>query len=272
MTDANDRIREASRLAAQAVEDVAADEDEARFLADYDIERYQRHSVAVDVAVLAVLPNGKLGALVVERDEQPAKGRFALPGTFVREGESLDDAARRALESKASVTIGYIEQLYTFGAPERDPRGRVISVAYYALVPASKFSGLDYLVSVTGGRFAEIDVPWTGETGGAVAVRSHEGESLPLAFDHASILGMAVARLRGKLWYTPVALSLTDATFTLLELQAAYESILGRRIDKNAFRRRIVASGLIEPTGERREGTTFRPAALYQAAAPEKGI
>src|SRR5262245_49778532 len=160
--------------------------------------RHPRPAVAVDVVALTV-EEGALKVALHRRPHAPARGAAALPGGFAGIDESLDAAAARVLEQKAGLAGVFLEQLYTFGDPRRDPRGRVISVAYYALVDARRFT-------VRGERAmtARLRVPWKGETGGPVDALDDAGRPLPLPFDHPDILGMAVKRLRGKLDYTPV--------------------------------------------------------------------
>lgn len=236
--------------------------DEATFLAGYEPSRYERPSVAVDVALVSA-SGGALHTLVVRRDEHPHKGRWALPGAFVGIAEPLEAAAARALSAKSGLEGVFIEQLYTFGDPRRDPRTRVISVAYYALVDFARFAeAARRSPSVAVGRIA---VPWEGETGGPVELAAESG-ALPLAFDHAEILGMAVKRLRGKLDYTPVGFQLLGPSFTLLELQRVHETVLDRPLNKDSFRRRMLASGLLEATGERQEDVDHRPAERYRFA------
>lgn len=233
---------------------MSATSDDQEFLNGYDPAEFDRPSVAVDVALLTVA-DGVLRVLVVERGEAPQAGRWALPGTFVRMDESLEDAARRALATKAHVTDVFLEQLYTFGAPDRDPRTRVLSVTYYALVDADR---------LTGTELRRIRVPWEGEVGGPVEVVAADGEALPLAFDHAEILGMAVKRLRGKLDYSPIGFQLLPERFTLRQLQDVHETILGRPLNKDSFRRRMLASGQLEATGEREDEVEHRPAELFR--------
>lgn len=233
--------------------------EEREFLAAYDPTEFDRPSMAVDVAILTVI-EGHLEVALVERGEHPEKGHWALPGGFVQMDESLDRAATRVLAEKSGLTDVYLEQLYTFGEPTRDPRTRVVSVAYYALVDHARLAtGAD--ASLTFGR---IDVPWEGETGGPVEARSQQAQEMPLAFDHADILGMAVKRIRGKLDYTPIGFQLLSETFTLRRLQDVHETILGRTLNKDSFRRRMLASGLLEATGERESEVGHRPAELYR--------
>jgi 8-oxo-dGTP diphosphatase len=235
--------------------------DERKFLAEYDPAAFERPSVTVDVVLLSIVDD-RLTALLVERTEHPDKGRWSLPGGFVRGAESLDAAAARVLREKAGVWGIFLEQLYTFGNPKRDPRTRVISVAYYALVDQRKLAARKARES----RIAHVVVPWEGERGGPVALVSSAGGGAPLAlaFDHAEIVGTAVKRIRGKLDYAPIGFELLPAAFTLLDLQRVHECVLGRSLNKDSFRRRMLAGGLIEPTGASQEDVGHRPAALYR--------
>ncbi len=230
--------------------------EELAFLERYDPGAFDRPSVAVDVVLLTVR-GGRLATLLHRREEHPDRGRWSLPGGFVALDESLEDAAARTLATKAGVERVFLEQLFTFGDPARDPRMRVISVAYYALVPEPVFE-------VATGSAAPVEVPWEGEEGGDVACIGADGAHLPLAFDHDRILATAVQRIRGKLSYVPIAFELLGPTFTLLEVRRVYEAILGRPLNKDSFRRTVLASGLIEPTGDRQTGVGHRPAALYR--------
>lgn len=229
---------------------------EREFLASYDAAAFERPSVAVDVVLLSAF-EGQLCTLAPRRAEHPFRGRAALPGGFVGLRESLDEAARRVLREKTGIGRVFLEQLYTFGAPRRDPRTRVISVAYYALVPR------DRLPASESDGLATIRVPWKGEAGGPVELWVDGGERR-LAFDHAEILGMAVQRLRGKLDYSPVGFQLLPETFTLLELQRVHETILQQPLNKDSFRRRMLASGQLAATGEAQRGVGHRPAELYR--------
>lgn len=235
--------------------------DEAEFLTSYDPGEYQRPSVAVDLILMSVA-EGAPAALLVRRDEHPYLGAWALPGGFVAIDESLDAAARRLLTGKARMDDAYVEQLYTFGAVTRDPRTRIISVAYFALLPPARFAAA--LKAAPELTLAELVVPWPGEAGGPVEACSADGEPLPLAFDHADMLGLAVLRLRGKLDYSSIAFALLPDRFTLRALQDVHEAILGVRLNKPAFRRRMLDSGRLQPTGERETGASFRPAEFYR--------
>ncbi|MBI5446831.1 MAG: NUDIX domain-containing protein [Deltaproteobacteria bacterium] len=247
---AQDRPRESA---------VRPTEAERDFLAAYDAAAYPHPSVTVDVALVTAAAR-RLRALLVRRHEPPCSGTWALPGGFVGMAESPDEAAVRVLEAKVGLRDVYLEQLYTFGAPNRDPRTRVITIAYYALVDVSRLEGLTGLEH----SLAALRVPWEGERGGPVDALGKGGKSLPLAFDHADILGLVVKRLRGKLNYTPVGFQLLPPEFTLRHLQEVHETILGHRVNKDSFRRRMLASGLLTPTGESEGVVGHRPAALYR--------
>jgi 8-oxo-dGTP diphosphatase len=225
-----------------------------------DLDRHPHPHVAVDVALLT-LHERRLHALLLRRDREPFADSLALPGGFVRQREAVDAAAARVLATKCGLEGVFVEQLYSFGEPTRDPRGRVISIAHYALV-ASKD-----LTAALGGKGLELcplTVPWQGIAGGAVQVHRSDGRPQRLAFDHAAILGMAVRRLRGKIDYAPVGFELLPTQFTLLDLLEVHQAVLGHGLNKDSFRRRLLASGLLQATGRQRSGDAFRPAALYR--------
>ena len=210
----------------------------------YDPSRYDRPSVTVDV-VIFTLQNGELHVLLVQRKRWPFEGRWAIPGGFINIDETLEQAARRELEEETGVHDIYLEQLYTFGNPRRDPRTRVISVAYIALVSADTQT-----LRVSD---ESTDVRW-------FPVSRLPG---PLAFDHDSILATALDRLRSKLEYTTLAFQLLPEVFSILELKHIYEMILGESIDKGNFYRKIKDANILEDTGMRREGRG-RPTTLYR--------
>jgi len=245
MARRGDKAKVAQRGAAQSEEE---------FLAAYDASGFDRPSVAVDVVLLSAA-EGHLWALLLRRATHPHRGRAALPGGFVGFDEALDDAARRVLADKTGLTGVFLEQLYTFGAPRRDPRTRVISVAYYALVPRERLQRIPADATV-----ARLRVDWEGETGGPVELFDNS----IFAFDHAEIVGMAVKRIRGKLDYSPIGFQLLPERFTLLELQRVHETVLGRPLNKDSFRRRMLASGQLEATGESQRDVVHRPAELYR--------
>ena len=229
-------------------------------------------AAAVDLAILTVEAGG-LAALLMRRDDAAAVGGdWALPGAFVHADVSLEDTARRTLAAKANLPGAYVEQLATFGALGRDPRGRVISITYLALIPVPR------LRAATDGRpdlaLAPLSVPWAGEAGGPVAAQAPAqapdgGAPLALAFDHAEILGQTVRRLRGKIDYAPIAFELLPERFTLRALQEVHEAVLGRTLSKPPFRRRMLAGGRIAATGDHESGGAHRPAELYRRVPPE---
>lgn len=223
--------------------------------ANYDAGVFERPSVTVDVVALTTR-DGALCVLLVKRGVWPFEGAWALPGGFVQMAEDLDAAARRELHEETGMeAIPYLEQLYTFGVPNRDPRTRVISVAYLALVPG-KESGEPSPVDPKAGTDAREARWW-------------KVGSLPtLAFDHAQIVGLALSRLRAKLAYSSVAYALLPREFTLTELQTVYEIILARALDKRNFRKKMLAvPDLLQAAdGQKRDGA-HRPAQLYQFSA-----
>jgi len=211
----------------------------------YDSSGYDRPSVTVDI-VIFTLQNRELHVLLVRRKRRPHEGRWAIPGGFLNNDETLEQAARRELEEETGVRDIYLEQLYTFGDPKRDPRGRVISVAYIALVSADK--------QTLHASNASTEVRW-------FPVRRLPG---PLAFDHDAILATGLERLRSKLEYTTLAFQLLPEVFSILELKHIYEMILGEEsIDKGNFYRKIKDANILEDTGMRREGRG-RPTTLYR--------
>ena len=217
---------------------------------------YPRPSVAVDVVCLTVA-SGRMSVLLYERTIAPSKGSLALPGGFVGIDEGLEEAAARLLREKAGLSQVFLEQLYTFGHPKRDPRGRVIAVAYYALLDAARFGHATALQ-------LQVEVPWSGETGGPVEVRDASLAPRKLFLDHADVIGLAIKRLRGKLDYTPIGFQLLPEEFTLRSLQDIHETVRGEELNKDSFRRRMLASGLLEATGARESEVLHRPAELYR--------
>ncbi|HSI19841.1 MAG TPA: NUDIX domain-containing protein [Sphingomonas sp.] len=236
---------------------------EAEFLSSYDPAAFERPSVAVDLVLMSIV-DGAPAALLMRRDAYPYQGDWALPGGFVAIDESLDRAAERVLTDKANMRDAYIEQLYTFGGVDRDPRMRIISVAYFALLPCDRFA------AALAGRSDLLLASLTVADDGAITANA-DGAALPLAFDHGDILAVAVQRLRGKLDYAGIAFALLPERFTLRALQDVYEAILGVSLNKPAFRRRMLDRGWLEPTGERETGTSFRPAELFRFRSPSQG-
>jgi 8-oxo-dGTP diphosphatase len=204
---------------------------------------YPRPSVTVDLVIFTIAEDD-LKVLLIRRGQEPFKGRWALPGGFVEIDESLERAAARELKEEVGVTNVYLEQLFTFGEPKRDPRGRVISVSYFALVDAER----QRIVASSDAA----DAQWRSVF-----------DAPKLAFDHARILDTAVWRLRNKIEWTTVGYELLPKKFTLSELQRVYEIILQRPVDKRNFRKKILAQGQIIELNETRSDVAHRPARLY---------
>ncbi len=211
----------------------------------YDVTQYERPSVTVDT-VIFTLRQSELQVLLVLRKRWPYEGQWAIPGGFVRMAESLDAAARRELAEETGIDDPdiYLEQLYTFGDPERDPRTRVITVAYFALICSDRLQ-------------------LRADTDAADAAWFPAYHPPPLAFDHVHILSYAIERLQYKIEYSAVAFQLLPETFTLTELQEAYEHILDEKLDKRNFRRKVQAADVLEATPFVRGGD-HRPAKLYR--------
>lgn len=210
----------------------------------YDAGRYFRPSVTVDVVIFTVQERD-LKVLLVSRARWPFAGRWALPGGFVQEDEGLDQAAERELREETGVDNVYLEQLQTFGDPGRDPRTRVITVAYYALVSSQELALHPDTDAEAAGWWSIYKLP-------------------ALAFDHDRIVATALARLRKRILGTNVAFQLMPEKFTLTALQATYEVILNRQLDKRNFRKKILSSEVLEETGETWMEGRHRPARLYR--------
>lgn len=198
--------------------------------------------ITVDIVLFTILDK-QLHVLLIRRLAEPFRGSYALPGGFVLEDESIDAAANRELQEETGVERVFLEQLYTFGEPKRDPRGRVITVTYYALVANSHIlrSGTD-----------AADATWFSLN-----------ELPQLAFDHLSIIEYAHQRIANKLDYSNVGFELLPEKFTLTELQLVHEAILGESLDKRNFRRKILQKGIVEPSKEWQK-TGRKPAQLYR--------
>jgi 8-oxo-dGTP diphosphatase len=200
--------------------------------------------VAVDNCIFTVL-GGRLHVLLIQMKKPPLTGRWALPGGLVGAGETLEAAAARILKAQTGIHNVYLEQLYTFGEVDRDPFGRVISVAYFSLVSP------DGVRLRTTEKYAGVRWSDAREVG-------------RLAYDHNAILAYARTRLSFKIQYTNAAWSLLPRTFSLRALQQVYEAILGRPLDKRNFRKKILSLGLVEPVGEKTREGAHRPAMLHR--------
>src|SRR5579862_1253660 len=208
-------------------------------------EELARPMVAVDTVLFAI-NDGRLQTYLVELRRGPGRGRWAFPGGLVRVGELLDDAARRELHDSTGLRGAYLEQLFTFGDPSRDPRAHVVSVAYMALIPDVK------AVSAPCDKYA--NGKW------------YEVTRLPqLAYDHSLMAAYAVKRLKSKLEYTNIAYALLPKEFTFAEFEELYSLVLGRPLDRRNFRRSILAMGMLKRLPHTRRGP-HRPAALYSFA------
>jgi 8-oxo-dGTP diphosphatase len=205
---------------------------------------FPRPALTVDCVVFG-LDDEDLKVLLIQRDLPPFEGRWALPGGFVRIAETLDEAAQRELAEETGIRKVFLEQLFTFGAVDRDPRERVVTVAYYGLV---NLRGHD-LLAATDARsaawFALDDAP-------------------NLAFDHDRILQTAYERLKGKVRYQPIGFELLPEKFTLRQLQHLYEKVLDRELDKRNFRKKILGMGLLEELDEVEQDVAHRAARLYR--------
>ncbi len=205
---------------------------------------YPRAALTVDCVVFG-LGAKDLKVMLIQRDLPPFEGEWALPGGFVRVEETVDEAARRELEEETGLSGVFLEQLYTFGAVARDPRERVVSVAYYALV-----------------NLADQPVQAATDAREAAWFPVHDVPSP--AFDHAEILDAALERLRGKLAYQPISFELLPQKFTLSQLQHLYEVVLERELDKRNFRKKVLATGLLVETDEVQQDVAHRAARLYR--------
>lgn len=206
------------------------------------LKDYDQPSVTVDIVIFTI-KDGELKALLVKRAQEPFKGKWALPGGFVRINESLEDAAKRELKEETGVDADYLEQLYTFGELKRDPRGRVITIAYMALMNSEKLK-----------LFAATDVS---------EVKWFSVSKLPqLAFDHQKILDYSLQRLRWKFEYTAVAFSMLTKRFALSELQKIYEIVFNKKFDKRNFIKKIFSLDILDESGVNEE-VPYRPPKLY---------
>ena len=206
--------------------------------------QHPRAALTVDCVVFG-LDEGDLKILLIQRDLEPFAGAWALPGGFVRMDESLEEAARRELEEETGVVKVFLEQLYTFAEPDRDPRERVVTVAYYALVKLSSHRVKAATDARNAAWFAVCDLP-------------------RLAFDHEAIIETALQRLKGKVRYEPIGFEMLPPMFTLTQLQHLYETILEAPLDKRNFRRKILSMDLLFETEQIEQDVAHRAARLYR--------
>jgi 8-oxo-dGTP diphosphatase len=206
--------------------------------------KYPRAALTVDCVVFG-FDEGELKVLLIERGQEPFKGRWALPGGFVQVDETLDEAARRELAEETGLKDVFLEQLYTFGNVDRDPRERVVSVAYYALVKLASHE--------TKAATDAADAKWFPIS-----------KTPKLAFDYGDILAAALARLKGKARYQPIGFELLPPKFTLSQLQHLYEALLETLLDKRNFRKKVLSFGLLVPLNETQMAGRQRPAQLFR--------
>jgi 8-oxo-dGTP diphosphatase len=207
------------------------------------VTKYKFAVIATDI-IIFTLRDEELKVLLIKMNKQPFKDAWAAPGGLIKSDESVEMAAKRALSEKTGLKNVYLEQLYTFGDVDRDPFGRVVSVAYFALISSDgvrletseEYSGIQW--------FSVNDLP-------------------KLAYDHREMIKSAAERLRGKLEYTNIVYSLLPDSFTLSDLQNTYETILDRKLDKRNFRKKVLSLGIVKKTGKRELGKQNRPAELF---------
>lgn len=203
--------------------------------------------IAVDAIVFGYSKQNGVSVLLIQRKYDPFKNNWALPGGFVLENESLEQAVTRELSEETGITVNYLEQLYTFGDLGRDPRQRIISVAYFALVNSAKFEQLKASTDAANAQWFSI-------------------KSLPkLAFDHQKIVTVAVERLRSKLRYQPIGFELLDKKFPFADLEKLYVTLLDREIDRRNFSKKMLALNILDETNElSKTESKGRPSKMYQ--------
>ena len=205
----------------------------------------QKIAITVDAVVFGYEFPAQISVLLIQRKNPPYQGHWALPGGFVEDDESLETAVVRELEEETSVRINYLEQLYTFGTPGRDPRQRIVSVAYFGLVKPDAYTVM-----------AASD---------AKAVQWFLMDALPpLAFDHDLIIQTAIQRLRAKVTYEPIGFELLEEKFPFSQLEDLYTTLLGRPIDRRNFRKKMLSLQVVEELNEKRKEGAGRPASLFR--------
>jgi 8-oxo-dGTP diphosphatase len=202
--------------------------------------------LAVDAIVFGYSKSDGLSVLLIKRKYEPFKNAWAIPGGFVLENESLEDAVRRELQEETGIAVNYLEQLYSFGEPDRDPRQRVISIAYFALVNSTHFSTLKASTDAEEAEWFSIN-------------------KLPkLAFDHKKILQVAIERLKAKVRYEPIGFELLDKKFAFADLEKLYSILLDKPIDRRNFTKKILSLDILEDTGTLSSTGVGRPSKVYQ--------
>jgi 8-oxo-dGTP diphosphatase len=206
----------------------------------------QNIKVAVDAIVFGYSKKDGLSVLLIKRKYEPFKDAWAIPGGFVLENENLEDAVKRELQEETSITVNYLEQLYSFGEPTRDPRQRIISIAYFALVNSSHFAALKASTDAAAAEWFSIN-------------------KLPtLAFDHKKILQVATSRLKAKVQYEPIGFELLDVEFGFSDLEKLYSILLAKPIDRRNFTKKILSYNLLEDTGKLLSEGVGRPSKVYK--------
>jgi len=205
----------------------------------------QNIKVAVDAVVFGYESKKNLSVLLIRRGVEPYKNTWALPGGLVLEDESLEDAVERELQEETGVKIDYLEQLYSFGKPKRDPRNRVVSISYFGLVKPNHFK-IEAATDAAEAQWFPIN------------------EIPELAFDHKTILDLAKSRLKSKLHYQPIGFDLLNKSFPFSDLEHLYTTILEKDIDRRNFRKKLMSFGIIEETGKMSQSGSGRPAKLFR--------
>lgn len=207
----------------------------------------QNIQIAVDAIVFGYNKENGVSLLLIKRKFDPFQGEWAIPGGFVKNTETLEQAVERELQEETGVTINYLEQLYTFGQPDRDPRRRVVSVAYFGLVKSSQFEKLQATTDAEEAKWFNI-------------------KNLPkLAFDHQQIVQAAIQRLRGKISYQPIGFELLDPKFPFSDLEHLYATLLDRPIDRRNFKKKVMHLGILDELDEKAKSIgAGRPGNLYR--------
>lgn len=264
--------------------------NEEEFLKDYDPNKFDRLSLTTDILIFSVsdgvqenyrkLNRKYFSVLLVKRDNYPFKDKWCLPGGFVKIDEDIEDAAKRILKEEANISDIYIEQLYTYGNPKRDPRTRVISTSYMALIDKNK---LKYDISKNASwfnvivledeKFIDVTLDNGNETIKYKIKKTLKEKTTDrfkyevvqndkLAFDHALVITSGISRLKNKIEYTDIVFNMMPEYFTLGELQQVYEVILGKKLLDPAFRR--IIANKVEKTNKMKTGEGHRPSALFR--------